>query len=135
MLHQFVTFPSGSSSEANLNTPDLVESGSKKAAACLFSPDPDSYSGEVMVKLSRHIPSVIENLQKQSWSAPFSLVPSTGSTSVLVPQPSKVSGYVLSVSAVAAPFSGRTKIITFQPRYPLFIMCIILIHVFSILFT
>lgn len=70
-----------------------------------------------MVKLGRHVPSVIENLQKRSWSAPFSLVPPTGSTSVLVPQPSMLSGYVLSVSAVAAPFYGRTKIITFQPGY------------------
>ncbi|XP_057796881.1 intermembrane lipid transfer protein VPS13 isoform X2 [Salvia miltiorrhiza] len=114
---------SGSTSEATLNASDLVESGSKKVSACLFSPDPDSYSGEVWVKLSRHVPSVIENLQKYSWSSPFSLVPPTGSTSVLVPQPSKVSGYVLSVSAVAAPFSGRTKIITFQPRYVIVNAC------------
>ncbi|KAH6809791.1 hypothetical protein C2S51_027574 [Perilla frutescens var. frutescens] len=113
----------GSSSEADLNTPDLVESGSRKVTACLFSPDPHSYSGEVMVKLSRHLPSVIENFPRHSWSAPFSLVPPTGSTSVLVPQPSKVSGYVLSVSAVAAPFSGRTKIITFQPRYVIVNAC------------
>ncbi|XP_042063836.1 uncharacterized protein LOC121807630 isoform X2 [Salvia splendens] len=114
---------SGSTNEVNSYTSDLVESGSKKVSACLFSPDPDSYSGEVMVKLGRHVPSVIENLQKRSWSAPFSLVPPTGSTSVLVPQPSMLSGYVLSVSAVAAPFYGRTKIITFQPRYVIVNAC------------
>lgn len=118
------TFPPGSTSETNLNSPDLVESGRRKVTACLFSPDPHSYSGEVMVKLSRYLPSVVENFPKRSWSAPFSLVPPTGSTSVLVPQPSMVSGYVLSVSAVAAPFSGRTKIITFQPRYFLYIIMV-----------
>lgn len=85
--------------------------------------------------LSRHVPSVMENFPKHSWSAPFSLVPPTGSTSVLVPQPSKVSGYVLSVSAVAAPFSGRTKVITFQPRYYPYIVCVQLIDVYSTIFT
>lgn len=68
------------------------------------------------MKLSRYLPSVVENFNKRTWSAPFSLVPPTGLTSVLVPQPSVGSGYVLSVSAMAAPFSGRTKIVTFQPR-------------------
>ncbi|KAG8380914.1 hypothetical protein BUALT_Bualt06G0066200 [Buddleja alternifolia] len=99
--------------EENLNLP-----GCRKVTACLFSPDPHSSSGEVMVKLSRKLPCVIENYPKGSWSAQFSIVPQTGSTSVIVPQPSlRSSGYVLSVSAVAAPFSGTTKIITFQPRY------------------
>ncbi|KAK4403232.1 hypothetical protein Sango_1063900 [Sesamum angolense] len=107
----------GSTSETNSETPNLVGSGCRKATACLFSPDPHSYSGEVTVKLSRHLPSVLENFPKRSWSAPFSLVPPTGSTTVLVPQPSMASGCMLSVSAMAAPFSGRTKIITFQPRY------------------
>ncbi|KAL8519790.1 hypothetical protein ACS0TY_010650 [Phlomoides rotata] len=107
----------GSTSETNLNSPDLVGSGSRKVSACLFSPDPHSYSGEIVVKLSRYIHSAVENFAKHSWSAPFSLVPPTGSTSVLVPHPSMVSGYVFSVSAMAAPFSARTKIITFQPRY------------------
>ncbi|KAK6160539.1 hypothetical protein DH2020_003920 [Rehmannia glutinosa] len=106
----------GSTSETNSSSSDFVPTGSKKVTACLFSPDP-SCSGEAMVKLSRYLPSAIENFPKRSWSASFSLVPPTGSTSVLVPQPSKAAGYVLSVSAMAAPFSGRTKIITFQPRF------------------
>ncbi|KAL0336665.1 UNVERIFIED_CONTAM: hypothetical protein Sradi_4878400 [Sesamum radiatum] len=110
-------FSDGSTSETNSETPNLVGSGCRKVTACLFSPDPHSYSGEITVKLSRHLPSVLENFPKRSWSAPFSLVPPTGSTTVLVPQPSMASGCMLSVSAMAAPFSGRTKIITFQPRY------------------
>ncbi|XP_011075732.1 uncharacterized protein LOC105160162 isoform X3 [Sesamum indicum] len=107
----------GSTSETNPESPNFVESGCRKVTACWFSPDPHSYSGEVTVKLSRHLPSVLENYPKRSWSAPFSLVPPTGSTTVLVPQPSMASGCMLSVSAMAAPFSGRTNIITFQPRY------------------
>ncbi|KAG8383675.1 hypothetical protein BUALT_Bualt04G0038500 [Buddleja alternifolia] len=98
--------------EENLNLPSC-----RKVTACVFSPDPHSSSGEVMVKLSRMLPCVVENYPKGSWSAQFSILPQTGSTSVIVPQPSlRSSGYVLSVSAVAAPFSGTTKIITFQPR-------------------
>ncbi|KAG8383676.1 hypothetical protein BUALT_Bualt04G0038600 [Buddleja alternifolia] len=97
--------------EENLNLPSC-----RKVTACVFSPDPHSSSGEVMVKLSRMLPCVVQNYPKGSWSAQFSILPQTGSTSVIVPQPSlRSSGYVLSVSAVAAPFSGTTKIITFQP--------------------
>lgn len=133
------TFSPDSTSETNLNSPAPVDSGSRKVSACLFSPDPHSYSGEIMVKLSRYMRSAVENFAKHSWSAPFSLVPPTGSTSVLVPHPSMVSGYVLSVSAMAAPFSARTKIITFQPRYFLYIimtsyMCLALFSLFDHLF-
>ncbi|KAL7090722.1 hypothetical protein ACP275_12G059000 [Erythranthe tilingii] len=107
----------GSTSGTDSSSPDFAEIDSRKVNVCLFSPDPHLYSGEVMVKLSRYLPSVMENFPNLSWSNPFSLVPSTGSTSVLVPQPSIASGYVLSVSATTASFSGRTKMITFQPRY------------------
>ncbi|EYU18028.1 hypothetical protein MIMGU_mgv1a0005351mg, partial [Erythranthe guttata] len=103
--------------EHNCVIPSCYNLDELNVNACLFSPDPHLYSGEVMVKLSRYLPSVMENFPKLSWSTPFSLVPSTGSTSVLVPQPSIASGYVLSVSATTASFSGRTKMITFQPRY------------------
>ncbi|XP_051121162.1 uncharacterized protein LOC127244726 [Andrographis paniculata] len=106
-----------SSNETKSDSLDSMQMGSRRVIPCLFSPDPRSYSGEVLVILSMYLPHRVENLIKQSWSAPFSLVPPTGSTSVLVPQPSLGSGHVLSVSAMAAPFSGRTKIITFQPRY------------------
>lgn len=110
------TFCLGSNRGTASNSPDIAEIGSRKVTACLFSPNPLLYSADVMVKLSRYLPSVADIFPKHSWSAPFSLVPPTGSTSVLLPQPSMASGYILSVSAMAA-FSGRTKVITFQPRY------------------
>ncbi|KAL6580643.1 hypothetical protein OROMI_008667 [Orobanche minor] len=116
LIYSDQNFPAtGSTSETNLI--NCVQSGSREVTACLFAPDPHSYSGEPMVKLSRYLPSVVEKFPKCSWSAPFSLVPPTGSTSVVVPQPSTTAGYVLSVSAMAAPFSGKTKLITFQPRF------------------
>ncbi|KAL3650642.1 hypothetical protein CASFOL_007045 [Castilleja foliolosa] len=117
LIYSDQNFPTtGSTSETKLSSSNFVQSGNRKVTACLFSPDPHLYTGEAMVKLSRYLPSVIANVPKRAWSAPFSLVPPTGSTSVLVPQPSIAAGYVLSVSAMAAPFSGRTKIITLQPR-------------------
>ncbi|KAL6541687.1 hypothetical protein OROGR_011173 [Orobanche gracilis] len=116
LIYSDQNFPAtGSTSEANLI--NFVQSRSREVTACLFAPDPHSYSGEPMVKLSRYLPSVVDKFPKCSWSAPISLVPPTGLTSVVVPQPSTTAGYVLSVSAMAAPISGKTKMITFQPRF------------------
>ncbi|XVF60869.1 hypothetical protein PTKIN_Ptkin08bG0082800 [Pterospermum kingtungense] len=49
----------------------------------------------------------------------FPLLPQSGSTTILVPQPSSNAMFILSVtsSAIAGPFAGRTRAITFQPRY------------------
>ncbi|XP_073129939.1 intermembrane lipid transfer protein VPS13 isoform X2 [Henckelia pumila] len=113
----------GSTCESNSSIPDFAGNDCMKVNAYLFSPDPNSYSGDILVKLGRWFPPVQESYPKCSWSAPFSLVPPTGSTDVLVPQPFSTSGYVISVCAVAAPFSGSTKIITFQPRYVIANVC------------
>ncbi|ONI15169.1 hypothetical protein PRUPE_3G028500 [Prunus persica] len=91
-----------------------------RARACMFSPNPVSSVGEVTVRASRCLPEYLtENMPNSLWSSPFSLVPPSGSTTVLVPQPSSNAAFMLSVtsSAVAAPFAGRTSAITFQPRY------------------
>ncbi|CAI9097127.1 OLC1v1033463C2 [Oldenlandia corymbosa var. corymbosa] len=97
---------------------DFVTVGQKIENACMYSPCPTSPSGEITVRLSR-CPSGTDyrSIPSSSWSNPFLLVPPTGSTSVVVPQGGRNAGYLVSVTAVAAPFSGRTKIITFQPRY------------------
>ncbi|XP_034206662.1 uncharacterized protein LOC117620640 isoform X2 [Prunus dulcis] len=91
-----------------------------RARACMFSANPVSSVGEVTVRASRCLPEYLtENMPNSLWSSPFSLVPPSGSTTVLVPQPSSNAAFMLSVtsSAVAAPFAGRTSAITFQPRY------------------
>ncbi|BFG24048.1 hypothetical protein CerSpe_103220 [Prunus speciosa] len=111
-----------SSSSCQLTLKDSNFNGYERgrARACMFSPNPVSSAGEVTVRASRCLPEYLtENMPNSLWSSPFSLVPPSGSTTVLVPQPSSNAAFMLSVtsSAVAAPFAGRTSAITFQPRY------------------
>ncbi|XP_009615133.1 uncharacterized protein [Nicotiana tomentosiformis] len=106
------------SSQSSLKSCSLTEGDAWKVNCRMYSPNPSLSSSEIMVRLCRYLPnSLMDDIPNDSWSIAFSLVPPTGSTSVTVPQPSRKSGYVTSVSAVAAPFLGRTRIITFQPRY------------------
>ncbi|KAL3354105.1 hypothetical protein AABB24_018653 [Solanum stoloniferum] len=106
------------SSQSSLKSCGLTEGDAWKVNCRMYSPNPSSSSSEIMVRLCRYLPnSLMNDIPNDSWSSAFSLVPPTGSSSVTVPQPSRKSGYVISVGAVAAPFFGRTKIITFQPRY------------------
>ncbi|XP_010251472.1 PREDICTED: uncharacterized protein LOC104593388 isoform X1 [Nelumbo nucifera] len=95
------------------------ENTSRKIQACMYSPHPSTAASELMVRLSTSFPeSLNENIQSSSWSSPFFLVPS-GSTSVLVPQPSTTGAFIISVTSgpVAGPVSASTRAITFQPRY------------------
>ncbi|CAK9182445.1 unnamed protein product [Ilex paraguariensis] len=110
---------STSSSQLNLQFRDF-DDDYKKVNACMYSPSPNSSASEIMVKVSRCLSEcVMDNIPTCSWSMPFFLVPPTGSTSVLVPQPFTNAAYIISVtsSALDKPFSGRTRITTFQPRY------------------
>lgn len=95
---------------------DKLDSG--KVKACMYSPNPNPSESETMVRVRRS-ECLVENTLNSSWSSPFSLVPPSGSCSVLVPQPSTNAAFILSVtsSAVDGPFAGRTRAITFQPRY------------------
>lgn len=94
---------------------DKLDSG--KVKACMYSPNPNPSESETMVRVRRS-ECLVENTLNSSWSSPFSLVPPSGSCSVLVPQPSTNAAFILSVtsSAVDGPFAGRTRAITFQPR-------------------
>ncbi|XP_062008854.1 uncharacterized protein LOC133725578 isoform X1 [Rosa rugosa] len=111
-----------SSSSSQLTSKDLNSSGYERGRvrACMFSPNLISSAGEVMVRVSRCMPEyVTEKMPNSLWSSSFPLIPPSGSTTVLVPQPSSNAAFVMSItsSAVAAPFAGRTSAITFQPRY------------------
>ena len=94
---------------------DKLDSG--KVKACMYSPNPNPSESETMVRVRRS-ECLVENTLNSSWSSPFSLVPPSGSCSVLVPQPSTNAAFILSVtsSVVDGPFAGRTRAITFQPR-------------------
>ncbi|KAM3303588.1 putative protein isoform X1 [Capsicum chacoense] len=106
------------SSQSSLKSCGLTEGDAWKVNCRMYSPNPSSSSSEIMVRLCRYVPnSPKDDIPNDSWSSAFALVPPTGSSSVAVPKPSRKSGYVISVGAVAAPFFDRTRIITFQPRY------------------
>lgn len=110
-----------SSSSSQLTSKDFNSSGYEcgRVKGCMFSPNPFSSAGEVMVRVSRCMPEhVTEKMPNSLLSSPFSLIPPSGSTTVLVPQLSSNAAFLMSVtsSAVAAPFAGRTSAITFQPR-------------------
>lgn len=109
-----------SSSQTDLKQIEFDESNRKKVNFCMYSPDPNISSSEIMVRVSRCRSEIdVESTSDYTWSNQFFLVPPTGSTTVLVPQSSSNASYVISVasSAVDGPFSGRTRIINFQPRY------------------
>lgn len=109
-----------SSIQSHLECSNLAETECKKVEACMYSPDPSSSVTETMVRLSRYMPQcATEKMPKYCWSSPFFLVQPTGSTNVVIPQLSGDAAYIISVtsSAVDGPFSGRTRAITFQPRY------------------
>ncbi|XP_058197048.1 uncharacterized protein LOC131313017 isoform X3 [Rhododendron vialii] len=115
-----------SSIQSHLECSNLAETECKKVEACMYSPDPSSSVTETMVRLSRYMPQcATEKMPKYCWSSPFFLVQPTGSTNVVIPQLSGDAAYIISVtsSAVDGPFSGRTRAITFQPRYVLSNAC------------
>lgn len=108
-----------SRSKSNGKLIEFDETKGKRVNFCMYSPDPSISSSEIMVRVSRcQFDADVEGSFDYAWSSQFFLVPPTGSTTVLVPQSSNNASYVLSVSssAVTGPFSGRTRIINFQPR-------------------
>lgn len=111
---------SGSSSQSNSKFPDFVEFGHKRVSGCMYSPDPKSSASDIKVQVSRGLPKGHkDSSQNYFWSGPFSLAPSTGTIRVPVPYPSPNAGYTIAVTStvVTGPISGRTRMITFQPRY------------------
>ncbi|XP_044509521.1 uncharacterized protein LOC123228248 isoform X4 [Mangifera indica] len=107
-----------SSSQLNLRESDFLGNGDGKVHACMYSPLP--CTSEILVRISRRLSEyVTQSMPNHSWSTPFHLVPPSGSTSVVVPQTSSNAAFIISVTAssLAGPFAGRTRAITFQPRY------------------
>ncbi|RDY14648.1 putative vacuolar protein sorting-associated protein 13A, partial [Mucuna pruriens] len=92
----------------------------EKVRPCIYSPCPDSSINDTFVKVSRCFPEdVKEQLPHSLWSNPFSLLPASGSSTILVPQLTSNSAFVLAMTSnsVAEEYAGRTNAITFQPRY------------------
>lgn len=92
----------------------------EKVQPYIYSPSPDSSVNDVFVKVSRCFPEdVKEQLPYSLWSNPFSLLPPSGSSTILVPQLTSNSAFILAMTSnsVAEQYAGRTNAITFQPRY------------------
>ncbi|KAL5806155.1 hypothetical protein ACOSQ4_028888 [Xanthoceras sorbifolium] len=104
----------------SLKETDFIDNGPGKVQACMYSPLPVSAANEIVVRVSRCLTGCgTQDIPNSSWSGPFPLVPPSGSTSVTVPQPSSNAAFIISVTAsgLTGPFAGRTRAITFQPRY------------------
>lgn len=91
----------------------------EKVGPCMYSPNPISSINDVQVKVSRCWPGyVMEKFPYLLWSSPFSLLPPSGSSNILVPQSSTNAAFILAVTStsIAEPYTGRTNAIIFQPR-------------------
>ncbi|XVE86346.1 hypothetical protein DITRI_Ditri18aG0027900 [Diplodiscus trichospermus] len=109
----------GSSTQLSGND-DYVEKECEMVKACIYSPHPISAESEIVVCMGNCLHGHIsENMRNSPWSGPFRLVLPSGSTTVLVPQPSSNAMFILSVtsSAIGGALAGRTRAITFQPRF------------------
>ncbi|XP_027919445.1 uncharacterized protein LOC114177994 isoform X3 [Vigna unguiculata] len=92
----------------------------EKVQPCIYSPSPDSSVNDAFVKVSRCFPEDVRQRMPYSlWSNPFSLLPPSGSSTILIPQLTSNSAFILAMSSnsVAEQYAGRTNAITFQPRY------------------
>ncbi|GMG99180.1 hypothetical protein Nepgr_001020 [Nepenthes gracilis] len=109
-----------SSSQSGLTLPDIVDNQPINVKPFMYSPDPSIPASEIMVRVSRCLPEcAMENQWDSSWSNSFFLVAPSGSTTAFIPQRSSNSVSVISVtsSLLDSHFSGRTRAISFQPRY------------------
>ncbi|XLS59714.1 hypothetical protein HN51_009469 [Arachis hypogaea] len=91
-----------------------------KVGPCMYSPAANSAINEILVKLSRYFPGdASEQLPFSLWSSPFSLLPPSGSSTILVPQLASNSAFIVAVTSntIGEQYTGRTNAITFQPRF------------------
>ncbi|XP_073012455.1 intermembrane lipid transfer protein VPS13 isoform X2 [Typha latifolia] len=95
------------------------EGACRVANAHMYAPSGYVPTTELLVKLSASLPERSENTRSPNWSSPFSLVPTSGSTNVVIPEPCHSGAFLISATSVpvSGELSGRTRVITFQPRY------------------
>lgn len=94
--------------------------GNRRAKAYMYAPCGHIPTTELSVKLSASLPqNKSVNSNRPVWSNPFPLVPASGSTNVTVPRPDAPGAFlILAISIpVAGELSGRTRAVSFQPRF------------------
>ncbi|KAH7441415.1 hypothetical protein KP509_03G037800 [Ceratopteris richardii] len=96
----------------------------------VYSPMSDTELGDNRLRARVALPcsgkgALTSHANKFSWSRPFSLNPPGGMTSIVLPVSEEEGGYIVSV--VSAPVlgacAGKTRTITFQPRFVLVNAC------------
>uniref|UniRef100_A0A453S1U3 Vacuolar protein sorting-associated protein 13 VPS13 adaptor binding domain-containing protein n=1 Tax=Aegilops tauschii subsp. strangulata TaxID=200361 RepID=A0A453S1U3_AEGTS len=116
-------FIDGRSSHSNRRVANNSEHVQKEcdgeAKAYMFAPAGHTPPTELSVKLNASVPNSGTETTRRDWSSPFLLVPSSGSTSLTIPQSSTSSAFLIAVTSVpvSTELFGRTKAIAFQPRY------------------
>ncbi|KAL9665135.1 hypothetical protein QQ045_020546 [Rhodiola kirilowii] len=99
--------------------PESAKHLNVKVKASMYFPKATASMNEIFVRVNS-CPSErgIENIPYSSWSNPFCLSQPSDPTFVVIPH-STNAAYLVSVtsSAIAGPYVGRTKVLTFQPRY------------------
>ncbi|KAI0504558.1 hypothetical protein KFK09_015510 [Dendrobium nobile] len=112
--------PIYSSKKAGDAARSTVYGFSKRAKPYMYAPLDHIPASDLLVRLavsSSHISS--ESMHIPAWSTPFPLVPASGSINVTIPKPNAPSAFLISVTSitVAEELFGRTRAITFQPRF------------------
>ncbi|MCO5559154.1 hypothetical protein L7F22_012747 [Adiantum nelumboides] len=97
----------------------------KEVQPNMYSPAKDMDLGDSRLRARVTQDFVCPNKSKANWSRPFSLNPPGGMTTIVIPLSEGEGGWVLSV--VSAPVlgasAGKTRTITFQPRFVLANIC------------
>ncbi|VAI88392.1 unnamed protein product [Triticum turgidum subsp. durum] len=115
-------FIDGHSSHSNRrvanNSEHVQKECDREAKAYMFAPAGHTPPTELSVKLNASVPNSGTETTRRDWSSPFLLVPSSGSTSLTIPQSSTSSAFLIAVTSVpvSTELFGRTKAIAFQPR-------------------
>lgn len=117
--HKVGSSPSYLPRKAGKDAGYMHDGGSRKAKPYIYGPTVRIPANELLVKLSAALSkSRSSTSHNQTWSKPFSLIPESGSTNIIVPQPFASGAFLISAASVpvAGELSGRTRAITFQPR-------------------
>ncbi|KAG0501172.1 hypothetical protein HPP92_001244 [Vanilla planifolia] len=114
---KYPEYPSG---KAGNSVESTVHSLSEEAMPYMYDPVDHIPAAELLVSLAASSNLIRdEKVHRMTWSAPFPLAPSSGSTNVTIPKSNATGAFLISATLITAmgELSGRTKAIAFQPRY------------------
>lgn len=113
----------GSRPNSSANIKGMENEG--KVKPLMYSPPSHLSENDLVVRLQKYsLQQQVTDDWNDTWSSPFSLVPASGSTSVVIPQPGATDAFLVSVtsSQVSGDLTGMTRAVIFQPRYSFFLL-------------